>query len=683
MRKKSNAAGKKLTDKLREIYDTIPEEKWISLKDAEKKAGVSNILNKIQRLRKNELIEIEFFPPRQKKIFKTEEFFELNDSQNWPESAVQKYLRSSGNRKTKAQALITWLADNGKRSRREIRTAGFHSSVIKKLTDEKILLKSEVKLERTQENLYNEEHVDVVLTKSQQEFIEKVEPLISTPAFKPFLLHGITGSGKTHIYIELVKRVVATGRQAIVLVPEIVLTPQTMARFRNHFGDMVAVTHSRLSPGEKAEVLYKTREGRYKIILGPRSAIFSPLRNLGLIIVDEEHEASYKQNEPNPRYNARDVALYRAYLNNIPIVLGSATPSFESLYNAFNSKYEYFHLAYRVHSRNMPRTRLIDLRREWSRHGTAPLLSENLLLKTESRLVSREQIMLLQNRRGFSPYLLCKECGYIEKCPNCDITLTYHYTGKDLRCHYCGFSEHAPDVCPNCNGIDILFKGFGTQKIEQEVLLEFNNATVQRMDQDTTKGKFGHGRLLEKFRNGEIDILIGTKMIAKGLDFKRVSLVGIISADQGLNFPDFRASEKVFQLLTQASGRAGRGASSGEVIIQTYNPEHYIFRFLQNHNYRKFYETEIKSRKALNYPPFSRLCLIRIIGESEKLVEGYSRTIAKYLWKANRKKNFTVLGPAPAPLFKLNNQYRYQILIKQTKEIDESMAYVRQIVREG
>jgi primosomal protein N' (replication factor Y) len=630
-------------------------------------------------------VEVNFSAPKPKKIFKTVNYFELIRDSAWSAEAKKKFLKPASKQITKARELISFLSDKGIKSRNELYDAGFDSITLRKLLIAGVLKLSEKEIERSPEIHYEEEHTELEITDSQKLFVQEVKPHLKSPwGFKPFLLHGITGSGKTQIYIELVKFILPQNKQAIILIPEIILTPQTTARFRNYFTDKVAVIHSKLSPGEKSEIIYKIRKGVYSIVVGPRSAIFSPFKNLGLIIVDEEHESSYKQTDLVPRYNARDVALYRAFLNNIPIVLGSATPSFESLHNALNNKYKYFYLAHRINSRNLPRTRMVDLRGEWHRMGEPPLLSENLVLKTESRLITKEQVMFLQNRRGFSPYLLCKECGYIKKCPNCDITLTYHYPGKNLCCHYCGFMEKAPDVCPQCRGIDILFRGFGTQKIEQYVINEFENAKIQRMDQDTTKGKYGHDKILAKFRRGEVDILIGTKMIAKGLDFKKVSLVGVISADQGLNFPDFRASEKVFQLLTQVSGRAGRGAHSGEVIIQTYDPGHYIFRFLLKNDYLKFYDLEIKTREALNYPPFSRLCLIiRVIGEKEPDVINYSQIIRAYLWKENSEKKFTILGPAPAPLVKLNNQYRYQILLKQNKEIDNTMTAVRKIIKQG
>ncbi len=604
------------------------------------------------------------------------------EEKEWNDAAREKYLPLDSGRITKAKQLIVHLRKFGKTDRKDLRKADFNSSVIRKLVEQKVIQRI-VEQTPSEKNLIYREDINVrELSENQKKFIDGVIPFLARQSeFKVFLLHGITGSGKTQIYIELIKQIIPLKKQAIVLIPEIVLTPQTLARFNNYFGDSVAVLHSRLSARERAEVLQDIRNGKYQAVIGPRSAVFSPLKNIGLIIVDEEHDSSYKQSDSIPRYNARDVALYRAHINNIPIVLGSATPSFESLHNAQNGKYEYFHLFRRILARNLPRTQVVDLKEEWRRTGTPPILSENLMLKVESRLLSKEQVMLLQNRRGFAPYLLCKDCGYIAKCPNCDITLTYHYTGKKLRCHYCGHSELAPDVCPQCQGLDILYKGFGTQKVEQELLEQFYHARILRMDQDVTTRKHSHEKILEKFRSGRSDILIGTKMISKGLDFERVSLVGIISADQGLNFPDFRSSEKVFQLLTQSAGRAGRGASSGEVVIQTYDPNHYIFKYLYSHDYLKFYEKELESRKLLNYPPFSRLCLIRIVGEQEQSVEKYSQAIAKFLWSANLEKKFQILGPAPAPFFKLKNKYRYQILIKQKREIDPSMSYLRQLLK--
>lgn len=675
-----------LPPRLREVLAQLPPGEWISLPQVETALAESNLLHRIHRLKKAGLIDARYTPPRPRKIYKTVDWFALQPSEKWPPPAQQKYLAENARKYQRALQLIAYLQaqESSRAARPQLKEAGFPAELLKRLEAEGVLLREETEVFREQGDHFYEENKAVTLSEEQREFIDRVTPCLSGGGqYKTFLLHGITGSGKTQVYIELIKTALEQGRQAIVLIPEIVLTPQTMARFRNHFGERVAVIHSRISGGERLEILQKIREDKFSIVIGPRSAIFAPFKKLGIIIVDEEHEGSYKQNDAAPRYNARDVALYRALLNRIPVVLGSATPSLESLYNARTGKYEYFHLSKRISARNLPRAQLLDFKEEWRRTGALQILSENLLLKMESRLISREQGMLLQNRRGFSPYILCQDCGYVEKCPNCDITLTYHLAGKNLRCHYCGFIAPAPDFCPQCKGIDIIYKGVGTQKIEEEAKQRFPHARLLRMDQDTTRRRHDHAAILEKFRSRKADFLIGTKMIAKGLDFGRVTLVGIINADQGLHFPDFRASEKTFQLLVQAAGRAGRGAHSGEVVIQTFDPNHYVFKYLLTHDYLGFYEREVETRKTLNYPPFSRLCLIRVVGESEERVLHYGQEIARYLWQANREKKFGVLGPAPAPLSRINNRYRYHILVKQPRESDPSMSAVRRLLKEG
>ncbi|NOX36935.1 MAG: primosomal protein N' [Calditrichaeota bacterium] len=674
----------RLTAVQKEILAVLDTESWFPVEAVENMLSRTNLFYHIQKLKRSGLIETRYRVPRQRRIRKIEKRYTLRTESEWPESIREKYQDRSSKKYQATFRLLDFLRGKEPLSIRQFQDAGFSPALVRRLAAEGVLSIQEVEVPREQSVIFQEEGTEIRLTDEQQRFIEMVRPyLIENPDYQPFLLHGITGSGKTQIYIELIRLTLETGRQAIVLIPEIVLTPQTMARFYRVFGDRVAVLHSRLSRGERLEVLQRIREGQFQVVLGPRSVIFAPFPRLGLIVVDEEHESSYKQTDATPRYHARDVALYRAYLNRIPIVLGSATPSFESLHNARMGNYQYFHLSQRIHERNLPRTVLIDLRNEWRRMESPPILSESLKLKIEARLISREQIMLLQNRRGFAPYIQCQECGFVARCPNCDITLTFHVSDRRMRCHYCGHEEVAPDFCPNCQGIDLLYRGVGTQKIEQEVLTVFPHARTLRMDQDTTGGKYGHARLLEKFRNGEADILIGTKMIAKGLDFQRVTLVGIISADQGLNFPDFRSSEKVFQLLVQAAGRAGRGAAGGEVVIQTYDPQHYIFQFLSMHDYLKFYEREIETRKTLNYPPFSRLVLIRLVGEREDLVRAYGKVIASFLTEHKKNRRYVVLGPAPAPLVKINNRFRYQILIKQPREEDPSMHYVRHLIRES
>ncbi|RMF61981.1 MAG: primosomal protein N' [Calditrichaeota bacterium] len=683
IRKTSSTPADKLTPALQEVWDLLPEEEWVSLRELEKELQQTRLMYRIARLKSLNLLESRYSFPNRKKIFKTIDYFTLNPRDRWSPKAKKKYSSNGSRQFQSARELIEYLSHTGETSRSQLVEKGFGAHLIRRLESEQVLRRITRQIERTQSSGYAESSTDFNLFEEQQQFVDMVTPFLDPPRHKAFLLHGITGSGKTQIYIELIRKVLQQGRQAILLIPEIVLTPQTLARFHNEFGESVAVIHSRISRAEKLEVLQKIREDRFKIVIGPRSAIFAPFKHLGIIIVDEEHESSYKQSDGVPHYHARDVALYRAYVNNIPIVLGSATPSFESMYNAKEGKYQYYHLPIRIHSRNLPRTQLVNLKEEWQRTGMFPIFSENLLLKLESRLVCQEQAILLQNRRGFAPFLQCRDCGFVLKCPQCEVTLTYHISGKNMRCHYCGHNEPAPDNCPQCKGLDILYKGVGTQKIEEEAQERFPHARLIRMDQDTTRRKDDHARLLEKFRNGEADFLLGTKMIAKGLDFEKVTLVGILNADEGLHFPDFRAAEKVFQLLVQAAGRAGRGAQSGEVVIQTFDPSHYIFKFLMTHDYEGFYERELATRETLGYPPFSRLCLIRISGDTEDQVMFYAQQLSRYLWKANSQKNFRILGPAPAPLVKLKNKYRYQILIKQPKNIDPSMKQVRHLLKEG
>ncbi len=682
-RRISGESCENLTRAQRSFLETLPGDDWISLKKIAANFSENHLRSIAHQLKRLKIIETRYTAPKTKKIYKTVDCFQLAPPEKWSDAARIKYLKNPTKRSERALALIAHLREKAPVERPALRRAGFTAGVIKKLADEGVLLKSQKDLFRVQARHFNESVADVTLTDEQREFVAQVTPFIDPQQFQPFLLHGITGSGKTQIYIELIRGVLASGRSAIVLIPEIVLTPQIAARFYHHFGDQVAVIHSRISPGEKIETLHKIRNGDYRIVIGPRSAIFAPFKNLGIIIVDEAHESSYKQSDASPRYHARDVALYRAQLNKIPIVLGSATPDIESLYNAKAGKYKYFHLSKRISRRNLPRTLLVDNKEQWRKGGEFVLFSDSLLLKMVARLICREQAILLQNRRGFSPYILCQECGYVEKCPNCDITLTYHFKGRSLRCHYCGHAEPAPDLCPNCRGLDIIYKGVGTQKIEQETQARFPHARMLRMDQDTTRRKDDHAKLLEKFRGREADFLIGTKMIAKGLDFEKVTLVGVINADQGLMFPDFRAAEKTFQLLVQASGRAGRGAHSGEVVIQTFDPNHFIFKYLMTHDYLGYYEKELTIRKTLNYPPFSRLCLIRIISKDESAALHYAGEIAKYLWKCNSQKKYSVLGPAPAPLAKINNRYRYHVLVKQLREKDASMSFVRHVLKQG
>ncbi len=510
----------------------------------------------------------------------------------------------------------------------------------------------------------------IQLNDHQQKVLESILSAIERDEYRTFLIHGVTGSGKTQVYIEALKQTIAKGKTGIILVPEISLTPQTVSRFTANFPGQVAVLHSRMSPGERFDSWRRLKRGELKIAIGPRSAIFAPLKNLGMIIVDEEHESSYKQLETPPLYHARDVAVYRGMLNRAVVILGSATPSLESYFNAQRGKYQLLELPQRVDGIPMPQVTIIDMLQQRRRYPgkNVAVFSKPLQEKVLEKLQLNQQIILLQNRRGFSTSIKCKDCGFIEQCPNCNITLTYHLSNRSVRCHYCNFTKRAPESCPQCGGVDILFQGIGTQRVEQEIRQIFPEARIIRMDLDTTTRKFSHDKILKDFGSGKYNILLGTQMVAKGLDFENVTLVGVISADTSLLFPDFRASERTFQLLTQVAGRAGRKNIVGEVYIQTYSPDNLSLKFAQQHNFKQFFLSELPVRKELNYPPFGRLVYILIKGENEIAVQAAAERFhqALHLPEALGK----VLGPIPAPLSKIKKNFRWQLIIKANKAND-------------
>jgi len=516
----------------------------------------------------------------------------------------------------------------------------------------------------------------ITLNPDQEAALRELRELIEKGIFAPVLLYGVTGSGKTQVYIEALHEVRNRGKTAIVLVPEIALTPQTVSRFKAHFGDDIAVLHSGMSAGERYDSWRKIRRGDVHIVIGPRSAVFAPLSNIGLIVVDEEHESSYKQSEPSPRYNARDVALVRGKMNSALVILGSATPSIETFFNARVKKYRLLELPSRVEDLPLPRVEVVDMRKEWQEYHGKPsaIFSRALLGKIAEKLSLREQVILLQNRRGFSTFVLCRDCGHVEKCPNCDITLTYHTQGHRLRCHYCDFQKPAPNVCPKCNGIQLTYRGTGTQRVEEEIHHHFPAARVVRMDWDTTRRKGAHDRILRDFRDGEYDILLGTQMVAKGLDFPRVTLVGVISADTTLQLPDFRSSERTFQLLTQVAGRSGRKGKQGEVIIQTYSPENHSIVFARQHDYLRFFAREVHDRQELGYPPFSRIIAIEFKGPHENEVK---KTAVHFANEFGPSTYYQVLGPSPAPIAKLKGEYRFHIIFKYDRQKDPNGERIR------
>lgn len=475
------------------------------------------------------------------------------------------------------------------------------------------------------------------------------------------LLYGVTGSGKTEVYMEVIDRMLRLGKTAIVLVPEISLTPQITDRFSSRFGNNIAILHSRLSDGEKYDEYRKIVRGEVSIVIGARSAVFAPLKNIGVIVIDEEHSNTYKQ-ENNPKYNAIDIAIERSKFHNAKVILGSATPSLESFSRAIVNKYQLIQLKKRANAKNLPNILIVDMNKEAKKNN---YFSSVLIENIRKTLENKEQVILLLNRRGYASFITCSNCGYVSKCPNCDITLTYHKSSDMERCHYCGYATKRKVICPNCHEQSMKNLGVGTEKIEEELNKLFD-AKVIRMDFDTTSTKGAHERIIEDFQNKKYDILLGTQMIAKGLDFPNVTLVGVINADTSLMIPNFRSSEYTFQLLSQVAGRSGRGAKSGKVIIQTFNKEHYAICLAKNHNYVEFFNKEMKIRKELNYPPYCYLVSLKVISKDYDLAKNEGNIIAIKL--KNNLKNSIILGPSIGSTFKVNNTYRFGILIKYKKE---------------
>jgi primosomal protein N' (replication factor Y) len=516
----------------------------------------------------------------------------------------------------------------------------------------------------------------IILNAEQAGAVQRVTEAMTQKRFEVFLLHGITGSGKTQVYIEAIRNVLAQGQEAMMLVPEISLTPQAVARFQANFGNLIAVLHSHMSAGERYDAWRRVHRGEARVVVGARSAVFAPVKNLGLIVVDEEHEGSYKQADPAPRYHARDVAIVRAKKSEAVVLLGSATPSIESYHNAQRGKYTLLELPNRIDNVPLPSVRLLDMM-TWRK--SAPdhegIFSRILFEKIGEKLAKQEQIILLQNRRGFAPLIRCVNCGFVRYCDACNIPMTYHKRGNVLRCHYCNAYERAPDVCPQCKGLDIIFKGIGTQKVELALQELFPAARVVRMDLDTTRGKLAHDRILREFGEHRYDILLGTQMIAKGLDFHKVTLVGVVSADMGLLRPDFRAGERTFQLLTQVAGRAGRRNLPGEVIVQTYSPDDVCMICAREHDFKKFYAQEIGEREALRFPPFARLALVLFRHRDNERIRGIAQDFTALLKKVGGP--FRVFGPSPSPLERIQNEFRWQVLVKSDVEKDPSAHQMR------
>lgn len=575
---------------------------------------------------------------------KYQTFYELTD---------KSYLASS----SAQEKILKLFSDKKTISRKEL--LAISSSALSTLIEKKVL--SEIKKEDYRIKYEVNKDKKKVLTPSQQKVVNSV---LENQENVPFLLFGVTGSGKTEVYMQIIEKVLKRGETAIMLVPEISLTPQMVEQFSNRFGNQIAALHSALSEGEKYDEWRRIARGEASIVIGARSAIFAPLKNIGIIIMDEEHSDSYKQGDKSPRYHARDVAIWRAKYHSCPVLLGSATPSLESMARAEKGVYQLLVLKERVNGKSLPNVEIIDMNKE-AKNGTSHIT--NRLLGELSSCIDRgEQAILFLNRRGFSTFVTCKNCSETIKCPNCDITLTYHKSNRMLRCHYCGYATPLPKVCPHCKEEALSDLGVGTEKIEEELHGLLPNARVLRMDVDTTSRKGAHKKMIDAFRNHEYDILLGTQIVAKGLDFSDVTLVGVINADTSLNIPDFRSSENTYSLLSQVAGRSGRSQKTGKVYIQTFNPDHYAISFVKEHDYLGFYREEMKIRRRLGYPPFYFLCYLKISGKEADYLFQEALKIKRSLER--NLGHTTILGPTTLAVFKVNNIYRYGIILKYKRE---------------
>ena len=526
------------------------------------------------------------------------------------------------------------------------------------------LIKKNYLIEEKKEHYRLEYNDKKIVKKKLTDMQQKCVDIVTNNSPKTYLLYGVTGSGKTETYMEMIDYYLKQGKTSIVLVPEISLTPQMVNRFRERFGDKIAALHSALSDGEKYDEWRRIYRGEASIVIGARSAIFAPLSNIGIIIVDEEHSESYKQSDPAPRYHARDIAIKRSLFHKCPVVLGSATPSLETMARAQKGVYGLLELPERVNGRSLPDVEIIDMNQAMKK--ARGHFSEKLISEIGNRLEKKEQIILLLNRRGYSSFVTCKNCGYTFKCPNCDISLTYHKSSNTLRCHYCGYGEKVYTECPECGEKSLNNLGVGTQKIEEELKDIYPMARVLRMDYDTTSRKGMHEEMIEAFRNHEYDILLGTQMVAKGLDFSLVTLVGVLNADTSLNIPDFRSSENTYSLLSQVAGRSGRAEKNGYVIIQTFNPEHYAISLTAKQDYLEFFRKEMNIRHELKYPPYYYICNIRISGKNALTLFDEANKIRRSLDR--NLDNVIILGPTGGSLFKINNIFRYNIIIKYKKD---------------
>ncbi|MGG0174502.1 primosomal protein N' [Gottfriedia acidiceleris] len=647
----SEEALEQLVPELANLFSIVKRREWTEIESLVSKISL------VQRAIKEGLLEIEY---------------EVKNKANKKTERVVSLLKVLDEelpiiKSPQQKDIIEYLRMNGKTSVKELKEClGITDSPIKTLEKNEVISINTVEVYRDPyEGKEIERSKPLPLIEEQQIAFEQIVSSFHERKNKIHLLHGVTGSGKTEVYLQTIQEVLSVGKEAIVLVPEISLTPQIVGRFKSRFGNDVAVLHSGLSIGEKYDEWRKIQRKEVKVVVGARSAIFAPFENIGMIIIDEEHETTYKQDE-HPRYHARDIAIWRGEYHHCPIVLGSATPTLESFARAGKGVYELNTMSKRVNQGPLPEVEIVDMR-EQLRIGNRTMFSTALHEKILDRLEKKEQIILFLNRRGYSSFVMCRDCGYTIQCPHCEVSLTYHKHNHHLKCHYCGYETYMPKQCPSCQSEHIRFFGTGTQKVEEAITKTYPEARVIRMDNDTTSRKGAHEKMLKQFGNGEADILLGTQMIAKGLDFPNVTLVGVLAADSSLHLPDFRASERTFSLLTQVSGRAGRHEKPGEVVIQTYSPEHYSIELAKSQDYVAFYEEEMKIRRSFRYPPFYYLVLISIAHNDLIKTVKVSEQIAGYL-REYLSEGSIVLGPVASPIAKIKDHFRYQCVIKYKSE---------------
>ncbi|MDZ4845951.1 MAG: primosomal protein N' [Chitinophagales bacterium] len=594
---------------------------------------------------------------------KTENYIELAAEYS-DEELLNKTLDELNKAKRQQEALMAFLQAGAAEIKKSklIETSGISSAALKQLIQKGILHEQKKEVDRLTWDVVVSEKKEYILSEVQQKSLHEIKTWFEKKDV--VLLHGVTSSGKTQLYMELIKEALANGKQALYLLPEIALTTQLVRRLREVFGETIGIYHSKFTANERVEIWNKLLRKEYKAVIGARSALFLPFSELGLVIVDEEHDPSYKQFDPAPRYQARDAAIYLAHDTGAKVLLGTGTPSLESYENARHGKYGFVKLTERFGGVQLPRMEIVNLREETKKHKMQSDFSSVLLEEIKATLVKKEQVILFQNRRGFAPYLSCYHCGWIPKCVNCDVSLSYHKHLNTLRCHYCGYATEVVNKCVECESTDIRIRGFGTEKIEEEIKIFFPDAGVMRLDLDAARSREAYEQIIADFENRKFDILVGTQMVTKGLDFDTVSLVGILSADQLLGFPDFRANERGFQLIQQVSGRAGRKGHASKVLIQTFDAEHPVLDFILKNDFENFFYREMNFRKEFDYPPYTRLIHLVLKHKERKTVQNAARDFARLL-----AENFqgTILGPVTPPISMMKNLYLQDILLKIPK----------------